>query len=123
MRLLLDTHAFLWWNFGDPKLPQRLRHEIQSKQNAVFVSAVSVWGIAIKKASGKLSFDLPIGKAIQGHGFYSLPISVENAEWAGALPSIHRDPFDRLLVAQAQMEGLTLVTVDQQILQYQVPHL
>jgi PIN domain nuclease of toxin-antitoxin system len=123
MRLLLDTHAFLWWNFGDPKLPQHLRDEIQSKQNAVFVSAVTVWEIAIKRASGKLSFGFPVGKAIYGHGFNSLPISVEHAEWAGALPPLHRDPFDRLLVAQAQIEGLTLVTVDQQILLYQVPHL
>jgi len=123
MRLLLDTHAFLWIDSGDPKLPLSMRVEIQSRQNMVFVSAVTVWEIAIKRASGKLNFALPIGKAIADYGFHSLPISVEHAEWAGALPFVHRDPFDRLLVAQAHLEGLTLVTVDPQILQYQVPHL
>jgi PIN domain nuclease of toxin-antitoxin system len=123
MRLLLDTHPFLWWNSRDLRLPAELRSAIGAPENTVFVSAVTVWEIAIKRASGKLTFDLPVGKAIEGHGFTSLPISVAHAEWAGALPSLHRDPFDRLLVAQAQLEGLTLVTVDEQILRYQVPHL
>jgi PIN domain nuclease of toxin-antitoxin system len=123
MKLLLDTHIFLWWNAGDPKLPASMRDEIRSDQNTVFVSAVSVWEIAIKRASGKLAFDLPIGKAIAGHGFSALDISVDHAEWAGALPALHHDPFDRLLVSQAQIEGLVLATVDAQVLQYQVRHL
>jgi PIN domain nuclease of toxin-antitoxin system len=123
MRLLLDTHAFLWWNARDIHLPESHRAAIELAENIVFVSAVTVWEIAIKRASGKLSFSLPIGEAIKGHGFVELPISVAHAEWAGALPPLHRDPFDRLLVAQAHMEGLTLVTVDEQILRYQVPHL
>jgi len=123
MRLLLDIHAFLWWNARDARLPESHRAAIGSAENVVFVSAVTVWEIAIKRASGKLIFNLPIGKAIEGHGFVELPISVAHAEWAGVLPPLHRDPFDRLLVAQAHMEGLTLVTVDDQILRYQVPHL
>lgn len=123
MRILLDTHVFLWWNWRDGKLPEHLRKAIEAAQNVVFVSVVTVWEIAIKRASGKLTFDAPIGLAIEGHRFRSLPITVEHAEWAGNLPFLHRDPFDRLLVAQAHLEGMTLATVDDQILRYQVPHL
>ena len=123
MKLLLDTHAFLWWDSKDGRLPSELRAAIASPLNQVFVSAASVWEIAIKRASGKLTFVQPVGRAIYEHGFESLPITVEQAEWAGGLPQLHRDPFDRLLVAQAQLEGLVLVTVDELILRYPVPHL
>ena len=123
MKLLLDTHAFLWWDSNDPHLPVSFRSAIASPANEVFVSAVTVWEIAIKRASGKLIFGQAVGKAIEEHGFVPLPITVDQAEWAGGLPQLHRDPFDRLLVAQAQLEGLILVTVDEQILRYQVPHL
>jgi PIN domain nuclease of toxin-antitoxin system len=123
MRLLLDTHAFLWWDANDPQLPAGQRKAIASPQNEVFVSAVSVWEIAIKRASGKLIFSGSAAKAIDKHRFSPLPITVEHAEHAGSLPALHRDPFDRLLVAQAHLEGLTLVTVDDQILRYQVQHL
>jgi PIN domain nuclease of toxin-antitoxin system len=123
MRLLLDTHAFVWTDSGDSKLPHFMRVAVQSRENTVYVSVATVWEIAIKRASGKLNFAFPIGAALRDYGFYPLPISVEHAEWAGALPIIHRDPFDRLLVAQAHIEGLTMVTVDPLILQYQVPHL
>jgi PIN domain nuclease of toxin-antitoxin system len=123
MRLLLDTHAFLWWDASDKRLPDALRAAIASPQNHVFVSAVSVWEIAIKRASGKLVFGASAARAIEVHGFEPLPITIDHAEWAGSLPQLHRDPFDRLLVAQAQLEGLILVTVDEYILGYQVPHL
>jgi PIN domain nuclease of toxin-antitoxin system len=123
MRLLLDTHAFLWWETNDAHLPETLRKAIASPRNEVLVSAVAVWEIAIKRASGKLIFGQAVGKAIEGHGFLPLSITVEHAELAGTLPQFHRDPFDRLLVAQAQLEGLVLATVDEQILRYQVPHL
>jgi len=123
MKLLLDTHIFLWWDSNDDKLPQALRSEIALPGNHVYVSAVTVWEIAIKRASGKLIFSNAVGKAIKENDFRSLPITVEHAEWAGSLPQLHRDPFDRLLVAQAHLEGLTLVTVDEQILRYQIPHL
>jgi len=96
---------------------------IASPQNQVYVSAVTVWEIAIKRALGKLKFAGSAGIAIAEDGFVPLPITVEQAEWAGRLPPLHRDPFDRLLVAQAHLEGLVLVTVDEQILRYQVPHL
>jgi PIN domain nuclease of toxin-antitoxin system len=104
-------------------LPAGVRAAIASPSNQIYVSAVTVWEIAIKRASGKLAFSGSAARAIEQHGFLSLPISIEHAEWAGSLPALHRDPFDRLLVAQAQLEGLTLVTVDDQILRYQVPHL
>jgi PIN domain nuclease of toxin-antitoxin system len=123
MRLLLDTHVFLWWNSADPRLPQRMRDQIANPANQVFVSAASVWEIAIKRATGTLAFTQSVVPAIDGHGFSRLPIALEHAEWAGSLPALHRDPFDCLLVAQAQLEGLTLVTIDEEILRYQVPHL
>ena len=123
MKLLLDTHAFLWWDSDDARLPAFLHSAISSPGNEVFVSAVTVWEIAIKRALGKLIFGRALGKAIADYGFIALSVTVEQAEWAGALPQLHRDPFDRLLVAQAQLEGLVLVTVDDQILRYQVPHL
>jgi PIN domain nuclease of toxin-antitoxin system len=123
MKLLLDTHAFLWWDSSDVLLPAPLRTAIASPRNQVFVSAATVWEITIKRASGKLIFGQAVGITIDEHGFLPLPITIEHAEWAGGLPQLHRDPFDRLLVAQAHLEGLILVTVDEQILRYQVPHL
>lgn len=123
MKLLLDTHAFLWWDLSDARLPEEFRAAIASPGNEVFVSAATVWEIAVKRGSGKLTFSGPVATAIEKQGFSALPIIVEHVERAGSLPSLHRDPFDRLLVAQAQLEGLTLVTVDDQILRYQVPHL
>ncbi len=123
MKVLLDTCAFLWWDSSDSRLPKAFRAAIASPGNQVFVSAATAWEIGLKRASGKLAYEGPVGKAIEAHGFLSLPVSVEHAEWAGSLPQLHRDPFDRLLVAQAQLEGLILVSVDEQILRYQVPHL
>ena len=123
MRLLLDTHALLWWDADDAQLPKGLHAAIALPSNDVYVSAASVWEIAIKRASGKLVFEQSVEKAILAHRFEPLPITVEHAEYAGGLPQLHRDPFDRLLVAQALLEELVLVTVDEQILRYQVPHL
>jgi PIN domain nuclease of toxin-antitoxin system len=123
MKLLLDTHIFLWWDADDTRLPVALKEAIADPQNAIYVSAASVWEIAIKRATGKLTFSSSAAKAIAGHGFHPLPITIRDSEWAGALPLLHRDPFDRLLVAQAQLEGCMLVTVDERILGYQVPHL
>jgi PIN domain nuclease of toxin-antitoxin system len=123
MKLLLDTHIFLWWNFGDPQLPQSMRAELASSKHQIWVSAASVWEIAIKRASNKLSFTGSISSSIATHHFLELPIFIRHTEWAGGLPLLHSDPFDRLLVAQAHLEGMVLATVDAQILKYQVPHL
>jgi PIN domain nuclease of toxin-antitoxin system len=123
MRLLLDTHVFLWWDRNDSRLPAAFRDAIGLPENEVFVSAGSAWEIAIKRTSGKLEAGASAAATIRRHGFISLSVTVEHAEWAGSLPILHRDPFDRLLVAQAHLEGLVLVSVDEQILRYQVPHL
>lgn len=123
MELLLDTHVFLWWDSRDLNLPAAFQTAIASPQNTVHISAATVWEIAIKRAAGKLVFSGSVATSIGKHGFSRLPITVEHAESAGSLPSLHRDPFDRLLVAQARLENLILVTVDQEILRYRVPHL
>ena len=123
MRLLLDTHIVLWWDADDPRLSADFRAAIASPENEVFVSAALAWEIGIKKASGRLQVGASAAHTIRRHSFIALPITVEHAEWARSLPLLHRDPFDRLLVAQGQLEGLVLVTVDDQILRYQVPHL
>lgn len=123
MRLLLDTHILLWWEEDDKRLPAAFQTAVGAPENDVYVSAASAWEIAIKKASGKLKIGDSVASSIKSHSFIALPVTVEHAEWAGSLPLLHRDPFDRLLVAQAHLEGLTLVTVDPQILRYQVPHL
>jgi PIN domain nuclease of toxin-antitoxin system len=123
VKALLDTHVFLWWDSNGANLPAALRAAVASPGNQIYVSAVTVWEIAIKRASGRLEFSGSAARAIERHGFLALPITVEHAEWAGSLPPLHRDPFDRLLVAQAQLESLTLLTVDDQILRYQVPRL
>lgn len=114
MRLLLDTHAFLWWLAGDRRLPKRARVEIQHEAATVFVSAASVWEIATKHRLGKLpgaraiSQDLP--SVIASQAFSALAISAVHAQRAGALAGAHRDPFDRMLIAQAQSESLTVVS-------------
>ena len=123
MNLLLDTHAFLWWDASDSKLPSGLKVAIASPSNQVYISAVTVWEIAIKRSSGKLIFEGSVPRAISEHRFLPLAISIDHVEFAGSLPPLHRDPFDRLLVAQARLESLMLVTVDEEILRYQVPHL
>jgi len=123
MKLLLDTRIFLWWTHDDPRLRGSHREAIRSPQNTVYVSAVSAWEIGIKRTIGKLAFTGSIADAIRRHRFETLAISVEHAEEAGGLPMLHSDPFDRLLVAQAKIEGLVLATVDTLILRYAVRHL
>ena len=116
MRLLLDTHAFLWWLDGDKRLSVRSRRLIAKSMSEVFVSAASAWEIAIKAAAGKLPGALDVAADISGclesQGFRPLEISVAHAQRAGGLPPLHRDPFDRMLVAQALMEGLPVLSND-----------
>ncbi|MBA3411601.1 MAG: type II toxin-antitoxin system VapC family toxin [Geodermatophilaceae bacterium] len=119
MSLLLDTHAFLWWLNGGPMQPAAMER-ISDPRVLVAVSAVSVWEIGIKRAIGKLRFDGSLASAVGQGGFDSLAISAEHAERAGDLPRHHRDPFDRMLVAQAQVENLTIVSRDEQFAAYDV---
>lgn len=120
MRLLLDTHALLWWLADDPSLREAAREAIASPESAVFVSAGSAWEIAIKQALGKLRGPGDLEAELESEGFAPLSITVGHALAAGALPRHHDDPFDRLLVAQAQAEGLTIVTRDPRIEPYGV---
>ena len=117
MDLLLDTHVFMWWQMGDRRLGGLARETIESAAR-VFVSAVSVWEIAIKRRAGKLVFEVSPVPAISGNGFVELPISGGDAERAGSLDWAHSDPFDRLLVAQAERTSGVLVTADREIAAY-----
>ncbi|OAN48063.1 twitching motility protein PilT [Paramagnetospirillum marisnigri] len=121
MRLLLDTHVLLWWLADDPALPPIIRAAIADPGTEAFVSAATAWEIAIKQALGKLDFPVDeLTAVLADGGFSELPITIEHARRAGALPRHHSDPFDRMLVAQAQHEGLTIATVDQTIGLYAV---
>lgn len=120
MQLLLDTHAFLWWLGDDPKLGPRARVAIGNGGNAVFVSAASAWEIAVKRARGSLDAPGDIAEWIAKCDFSDLPIEVEHAVAAAELPMHHTDPFDRMLVAQAQLEELTLVAHDDELGKYGV---
>ena len=117
MRVLLDTHALLWWLDGDRRLSQRARRLIDSDQTAVLVSAASAWEICTKFRLGKLPGAAAVAADLMGcldsQGFAPLSITVDHAQRAGSLPGPHRDPFDRVLIAQSQAEDLPLVTVDQ----------
>lgn len=113
MRLLLDTHVLLWATAEPERLAERLRHALAVPGNTVFVSAASVWEIAIKRALGRIVFPLEDLDAVLARaGFEDLPIAAAHAIAAGGLPRHHADPFDRMLIAQAQVEDLTLVSED-----------
>jgi PIN domain nuclease of toxin-antitoxin system len=120
MRLLLETHTFLWWLNDDTKLGPEARQAITKPGNIVFVSAASAWEIAVKRASGKLAAPGDIADWIEQSSFIDLPIEVEHAVASAELPKHHNDPFDRLLVAQAQLEDMTLVASDDEITKYDV---
>ena len=115
MNLLLDTHAFLWWDQRNPAMNTVALAAIEDGRNNVFVSAASVWEIAIKRRRGKLKFPGSASAAIAANGFLELPVLPIEAEAAGDIAWIHGDPFDRLLVAQAMHQGLTFVTADETI--------
>jgi len=119
VKLLLDTHILLWWVGGDRKLPKSLREIITSPENDVCVSAATFWEIAIKLRLGRIDIDLEeLRAAVGADGFVELPVQIAHTLRLSALPEHHRDPFDRLLIAQAIAEGKRLVTSDESILAY-----
>jgi PIN domain nuclease of toxin-antitoxin system len=120
MKLLLDTHVLLWWLAGDDALPTRAAIAIADAGNAVSVSAATAWEIGIKKAAGRLEAPDDLPEALHANRFDPLAISVAHAIAAGALPPHHADPFGRMLIAQASLEALTLVTVDRRFADYDV---
>ncbi|MEI6972634.1 MAG: type II toxin-antitoxin system VapC family toxin [bacterium] len=120
MNLLLDTHVLLWWLADDPTLGEEARSAIGDADNLTFVSAASVWEIVIKKSLGKLELPTSFAEVLAREGFQSLNVTAEHALRLESLPHHHRDPFDRMLVAQCQVEELTLVTKDPEIPKYDV---
>jgi PIN domain nuclease of toxin-antitoxin system len=114
VRLLLDTHTLLWWAGGDARLSPAARRAIGDEANVVLVSAASAWEIATKHRLGKLEIAGPLLDRLLDYlsdqGFVELGVSIRHGQRAGALPGPHRDPFDRMLLAQAQVEGLALVS-------------
>jgi len=119
VRILLDSHVALWWLDGNDWLGSKCRQLIEHADEAYF-SVVTPWELGIKRALGKLTMPDGLVDALQSGGFVPLAISADHAEHAPALPTHHRDPFDRMLIAQAQLEALALVTADQKLASYEV---
>lgn len=120
MNLLLDTHALLWWLDDNQTLSVEARDAIADGRNMVFVSAVVIWEIRIKQALGKLQLPPDFREILDGQAFDELSLTVDHAHRLAELPPHHRDPFDRMLVAQALAERLTIVTRDPDIARYPV---
>ncbi len=125
MNLLLDTHTLLWWLFDDPKLSSKARTAIEKSDRRVWVSSASAWEIATKVRIGKLPQIGDVADKLPAYlrreRFEALPISLDHALAAGALPGPHKDPFDRMLIAQARIEKLRVVSIDSVFNQYGVP--
>lgn len=115
MKILLDTHLFLWWLSNSPALPEQARTLISDRENTVFVSAVTFWEIRLKESLGKLRLPTDFEERVAAESFESLPLTAAQTRQAALLPWRHRDPFDRMLVAQAHAENLTLLTADDSV--------
>lgn len=120
MSLLLDTHVFVWWRAKDRRLGEAARRAI-ADSGRVFVSAASAWEAAIKISKGKLKLPEPFARGAEESGFGRLAVTFEHAQGVIDLPWHHRDPFDRILIAQARLEGLRIVTADSVFSAYGVP--
>ena len=125
MNLLLDTQALLWWREASRRLGRHARQAIEAEAASVSVSAASIWEIAIKSSVGRLRLRDPLDvwmpDALERHGFATLSVTVAHAVAVAGLPRHHEDPFDRLLIAQARLEHLTIVTSDAAFDDYDIP--
>lgn len=124
MKLLLDTHLLLWAAANPSKLPKKVRALILASENDLFFSAASIWEIAIKRQLGRDDFEVDphlLRRGLIDNGYLELTINAEHALAVLALPHLHKDPFDRMLVAQATVEGFVLLTSDQQVAAYPGP--
>jgi PIN domain nuclease of toxin-antitoxin system len=120
LRLLLDTHVLVWWTTLDRRLSKVARTTIAENENQVFVSAASLWEVAIKRARGLIKLDVEeLAESARADGFTELPISIRHTFALQSLANHHRDPFDRLLIAQSVSEHLRLMTADKAILSYE----
>ena len=120
MKLLLDTHALIWWLKNDSTLFGGAKKAISNPDNLIFVSAASAWEIAIKKSLGKLDAPDDLETQIEKHNFQSLPITITHGVAVGKLPWHHKDPFDRIIIAQAICGSMTIVTRDKKFSLYEV---
>lgn len=120
MKLLLDTHVLLWALLAPGRLSPTAAGAIEDGSNEVFVSVVSAWEIEIKRAKGKLPMAIPLSDALSAQRFKTLPVTLSYALAVESLPRRHRDPFDRMLIVQAQLEDMTLVTSDREVRHYPV---
>ena len=124
MKVLLDTHAFLWWNSNDRRLSTRAKKLLSDPSNELRISVVSAWEIAIKVHRGRLHLPEPVDTYVPSrlahYGMVSVPVTIDHVLATAFLPAYHHDPFDRLLVAQARAEGLPIITVDPAIGKYPV---
>jgi PIN domain nuclease of toxin-antitoxin system len=124
MRLLLDTHVFLWWNEANPQISRRVYDLLADPHNRLFLSIVSVWEIVLKAYTRKLKLPSPVAVYIpprlSHYGIEALPLTLAHVLAAEDLPAHHRDPFDRMLVAQARVESVPVVTHDPQIRKYKI---
>ena len=125
MKLLLDTHAFIWWDGDQSKLSAAALGACQSLANSLHLSLASVWELQIKMQLGKLALRLPLADVLrdqqQQNGMALEPVTLEDILALSALPTLHRDPFDRLIIAQANRRGFHLVTHDPELARYPVP--
>jgi PIN domain nuclease of toxin-antitoxin system len=121
VRLLLDTHAALWWLSDDDRFGGRATTELADDTNQVLLSAAVIWEVAIKRSLGKLDAPSDLGATLVGAGAVALPVTLEHAAAVGELPWHHRDPFDRLLVAQAKIERAAVVSRDPVFERYEAP--
>ncbi len=120
MRLLLDSHTLLWWDSDLDRLSPAQHDALSDPDNTIFVSAVTAWELGIKRASGRLALVQSIEALSARFGFVELTITMRHGQYAASLPPVHKDPFDRMLVAQALVEDLILVTADRRFSEYQV---
>ena len=122
LRLLLDTHAFYWWDGGDAALSPLARAAITNGQNEKFVSAISAWELVTKFRSGKqpefAAIAADVATAVAAHGFGALPITLRHAQAASNLPLHHKDPMDRFIIGQALVEDMTIITIDSVFARY-----
>jgi PIN domain nuclease of toxin-antitoxin system len=123
MRVLLDTHIFLWWLRNDAALGAKIRSIIAAPDNEIFLSAASIWEIGIKKALGKLEAPGRLDQIAEARGFIGLSVTLAHANAAGKLERHHNDPFDRMLIAQARMEDLLMASSDSKFALYDIPTL
>jgi PIN domain nuclease of toxin-antitoxin system len=121
VRLLVDSHVLLWWLQADPRLAATAAEAMEDGDNTLYLSAASVWELSIKQSIGKLRVDVDLRAHAMEQGFTELPVTGAHATAIRDLPFHHKDPFDRMLVAQAAAEGLTLVTADDALAAYGVP--